>query len=118
MAIALPTPPLTIGLVAGTYVDRIDRRRIMLASDLVRAGIVVGFVLIGDAGSLWLLYVLAFAQSAVGAFFAPARGAILPRIVPRAGLLAANSLAQATRVVSGVVGAALAGLIVGLAGMF
>jgi MFS family permease len=118
MAIVLAIPPLTIGLVAGTYVDRFDRRRIMLASDILRGIVVLGFVLVGSASSLWLLYILAFVQSAVGTFFTPARGAILPRIVPREGLLAANSLAQATRVVSGIVGSALAGLIVGLIGTF
>ncbi len=118
MAIVLAIPPLTIGLVAGTYVDRMDRRRIMLASDLLRAVVVLGFILVGSGDQLWLLYILAFTQSAVGTFFAPARGAILPRVVPREGLLAANSLAQATRVVSGVVGAGLAGLIVGVAGTF
>ena len=113
MAIVLAIPPLTIGLIAGTYVDRFDRRRIMLASDLLRAFIVPGFILVGSSGTLWLLYVLAFVQSSVGTFFAPARGAILPRVVPTHGLLAANSLAQATRVISSVLGAALAGVIVG-----
>ena len=118
MAIVLAIPPLTIGLVAGTYVDRIDRRRIMLASDLVRGVVVLGFVLVGSVSTLWLLYVLAFVQSSVGTFFTPARGAILPRIVPREGLLAANSLGQATRVVSSVVGSAVAGLVVGVGGAF
>ena len=118
MAIVLAIPPLTIGLVAGTYVDRFDRRRIMLASDLLRAIVVLGFILVGSASSLWLLYILAFVQSAIGTFFTPARGAVIPRIVPNEGLLAANSLAQATRVTSGIVGAALAGLIVGIVGVF
>ena len=118
MAIILAIPPLTIGLVAGAYVDRIDRRRIMIASDAIRAVVVLGFVLVGSTQTLWLLYVLAFVQATVGTFFSPARGAILPRIVPREGLLAANSLAQATRVVSGVVGSSIAGLIVGLIGAF
>ena len=49
MAIVLAIPPLTIGLVAGTYVDRLDRRRIMLASDLLRAVVVLGFILVGSA---------------------------------------------------------------------
>ena len=118
MAIVLAIPPLTIGLVAGTYVDRLDRRRIMLSSDLLRGVVVLGFILVGSASNLWLLYILAFVQSAVGTFFTPARGAILPRLVPRDGLLAANSLAQATRVVSGIIGSALAGLIVGVIGTF
>jgi MFS family permease len=118
MAIVLAIPPLTIGLVAGTYVDRLDRRRIMLASDLLRGIVVLGFILVGSSSTLWLLYILAFVQSAVGTFFTPARGAILPRLVPRDGLLAANSLAQATRVVSSIIGSALAGLIVGVIGTF
>ena len=118
MAIVLAVPPLTIGLLAGTYVDRLDRRRIMIASDGLRAAVVLGFVLVGSPSTLWLLYVLAFVQATIGTFFTPARSAILPRIVPSQGLLAANSLAQATRVVSGVVGSAIAGVIVGVAGTF
>ena len=118
MAICLAIPPLTIGLFAGAYVDRADRRRIMLASDLLRSVTVLGFVLVGSAESLWLLFILAFVQSSVGTFFAPARGAVIPKVVPPEGLLAANSVAQATRVVSGIVGAGIAGLMIGVLGVF
>src|SRR4051794_38223701 len=118
MAIVLAVPPMTIGLVAGAYVDRLDRRRVMLASDLLRAGVVLGFVLVGTADRLWLLYLLAFVQATVGTFFNPARGALLPRIVPASGLLAANSVSQATRVVSGVIGAGLGGLLIGVLGTY
>ena len=118
MAICLAIPPMTIGLFAGAYVDRADRRRIMLASDLLRAIVVLGFVFVGSSESLWLLFVLAFVQSSVGTFFAPARGAVIPKVVPPEGLLAANSVAQATRVVASVAGAGIAGLLIGLAGTF
>ena len=118
MAICLAIPPLTIGLFAGAYVDRADRRRIMLASDILRSVTVLGFVLVGSAESLWLLFILAFVQSSVGTFFAPARGAVIPKVVPPEGLLAANSVAQATRVVSGIVGAGIAGLMIGVLGVF
>lgn len=118
MAIALAVPPLTIGLLAGTLADRLDRRRLMLASDLLRAVIVLGFVLVGTADLLPLLLVLALAQASVGTFFNPARGALLPRIVPAQGLLAANSIAQATRVVAGVAGTAIAGLMIGATGLY
>jgi MFS family permease len=118
MAIVLAVPPLTIGLLAGAYVDRADRRRIMLASDLLRAVTVLGFILVGSADLLWLLFLLAFAQATVGTFFTPARGAILPRIVPPEGLLAANSIAQATRVVSSVLGAGLGGVLIGIVGVY
>jgi MFS family permease len=118
MAMCLAIPPLTIGLFAGAYVDRADRRRIMLASDLLRAATVLGFVLVGSADLLWLLFILAFVQASVGTFFTPARGAVVPKVVPPEGLLAANSVAQATRVVSTIVGSGLAGLLIGLAGVF
>jgi MFS family permease len=115
-AIALAIPPLTIGLVAGTYADRWDRRRIMLVSDSLRAVLVLGFVFVDSAAMLPVLLALAFVQASIGTFFTPARGALVPRVVPTEGLLAANAVTQATRVIAGVVGAGLAGLIVGVLG--
>ena len=117
VSIALAIPPLTIGLVAGTYADRFDRRRIMIVADLLRASVVLGFVLIGSPDLVPLLVVLAFVQASIGSFFTPARGALMPHVVPADGLLAANSITQATRVVAGVIGTALAGFIVGVAGL-
>jgi MFS family permease len=116
VAIVLAIPPLTIGMVAGSYADRWDRRRIMLVSDGLRAVTVLGFVVIDSATMLPALLVLAFVQASIGTFFTPARGALVPRVVPADGLLAANAVTQATRVIAGVIGAGLAGLIVGIAG--
>lgn len=116
VAIVLAIPPLTIGMVAGSYADRWDRRRIMLVSDGLRAVTVLGFVAIDSAAMLPALLALAFIQASIGTFFTPARGALVPRVVPADGLLAANAVTQATRVIAGVIGAGLAGLIVGIAG--
>jgi len=116
-AIALAIPPLTIGMVAGTYVDRWDRRRVMIVSDGLRAVVVLGFIVVGRAELVPLLLVLALVQASIGTFFTPARGALVPRVVPAEGLLAANSITQATRVIAGVVGAGIAGFIVGVAGL-
>jgi MFS family permease len=118
MAIALAVPPLTVGLVAGAYADRWDRRRIMLASDLSRAVVVLGFVIVGTAGQLPILYGLAFLQASVGTFFNPAKGALLPHAVPAEGLMAANSVSQATRVIAGVAGTSIAGVMIGVAGVY
>jgi MFS family permease len=114
MAIVLGVPQVTIGLLAGVFVDRHDRRRIMLASDLLRAVLVLGFILAAHPDRLWLMYALAFAQASVGTFFSPARGAMIPRIIPRTQLLAANSLSQTSRVIAGVLGTGAAGLLLGL----
>ena len=111
MAIAEAIPAFTVGLVAGVYVDRWNRRSIMLASDLLRAGIVITFGLISSPDLLPLLFVLGFVQASVGTFFRPARGAMLPHVIPESGLPAANGLAQASQVIGGVIGAGIAGLL-------
>lgn len=116
MLIALPQ--IVFGLLAGVYVDRWDRRRIMLVSDAVRALLVLGLIAVHDAGQLWLVYVLAFAQAAVGTFFAPARMAFTRTLLPPQGLMAANSLMQTSAVLAGVAGAALSGVLVGVTGTY
>lgn len=113
MSIALVLPRFTVGLLAGVYVDRWDRRRIMLAADLARAVIVLGFAVGQTAALVPLLIVLALVESSVGSFFNPARGALLPHIVPARGLPAANSLSQATLMVATVGGSGIAGLLFG-----
>jgi MFS family permease len=115
MAIALAVPAIVVGPIAGVFVDRWDRRRVMLASDLIRAGLVLGFIFVASTDRLWLMYVIAIAQATVGTFFTPSRMALIPRIVPREGLMAANSLNQMTRVLATVFGSALAGVIIGVA---
>lgn len=115
MAIALAVPAIVVGPIAGVFVDRWDRRRVMLASDLIRAGLVLGFVFVASTDRLWLMYMIAIAHATVGTFFTPSRMALIPRIVPREGLMAANSLNQLTRVLASVFGSAVAGIIVGVA---
>ena len=116
MAIAEAVPAFTVGLAAGVYVDRWNRRRVMLAADLLRAAIVLSFGLVQTAALVPLLYVLGFTQASIGSFFRPARGAMLPHIIPAEGLPAANSLAQGSQVVGGVIGAGIAGLLFGVFG--
>ena len=116
MAIVEAVPHFTVGLLAGVYVDRWNRRTVMLAADLLRAGIVLSFAFVATAGILPMLYVLAFAQSSVSTFFRPARGALLPRIIPPEGLPAANSLTQSSQIIGSVIGAGIAGLLYGTFG--
>jgi MFS family permease len=115
MSILVALPPVTVGLFAGAYADRHDRRRIMIVSDTLRAAFVLAMVPVALAGAIPALFVLATAQAVIGTFFAPARTAMVPRVVPDAGLLAANSLSQATRMVMGVIGAGTTGVIAAVA---
>ncbi len=116
MAISLAVPAIVVGPVAGVFVDRWDRRRVMLASDLIRAAVVLGFIVVRSADMVWILFLLAVVHATVGTFFTPARMAFVPRIVPAEGLLAANSLSQATRITANVTGGMAAGVFVGTFG--
>jgi len=116
MSIIIALPPVTIGLLAGAWADRMDRRRIMVVSDTARAGVLLLMLVAAAAGFLPGLFALAFLQAVIGTFFSPARSAMVPRVVPREGLLAANSLAQMGRMVAGVIGAGLTGVIAAVTG--
>ncbi len=116
MTIAIALPQLLFGLLAGVFVDRWDRRKIMIVSDLLRGLLVLGLALVRRPEQVWIFYVLGFAQATVGTFFNPAKSALIPQILGRKDLLAANALSQTTQVITLVIGEALAGFLVGLAG--
>lgn len=109
VAVALPT--LIFGTIAGVYVDRIDRRKAMLVSDLLRAIVVLGFLFVRSEELVPLIYVIAFVQAAIGTVFNPARGALLPRIVGPEKLLAANSVSQTSRIIFNLLGTGAAGIL-------
>jgi MFS transporter, DHA3 family, macrolide efflux protein len=113
MAIVLALPQIVFGMIAGVFVDRWDRKLTMMRSDLLRGFMVLGFVLVNSADHVWVLYVIGFIQASIGTFFTPARSALIPALVPREGLLAANSLAQTSRVIAGVAGVSAAGFLIG-----
>ena len=117
LSILVALPPVTIGLFAGAWADRSDRRRIMIVSDTLRAVVVLALVPAAMVGALPLVFVLAAAQAVIGTFFSPARTALVPRVVPAEGLLAANSLGQMTRMIAGVIGAGITGVVAGVTGV-
>lgn len=118
LLIALALPMATLGLVAGVFVDRWDRKRVMIISDSIRGVLTLGFVAAVVWEQLWLIYLLAFLHATVSSFFSPARGAVIPLIVPKDALLAANSLSQTTLVFIRVLGTAVAGFLVGTLNTF
>jgi MFS family permease len=118
LAIAVALPSMIGGIIAGTYADRLDRRRIMIASDTIRAVLVLGFVVVATVDRLPILYVIAFAQASIGTLFSPARGALIPRVVPREGLMAANGLGQISRTVGSLLGTAVIGVVIATTGAY
>ena len=89
-------PYVLFGAFAGVVVDRLDKRRLMIAVDLIRAALVVAVPFVATR-SLPAVYVLSFAIATAGVFFEPAKLAILPEIVTPGRLLRANSLFSTER---------------------
>jgi MFS family permease len=97
--------------IAGVVADRLPRGRVMIAADLLRALVVLGYLLVDGPGDVGLVYLLSFLHETLSSFFEPARSASIPNLVPRSGLLAANSLAGATWSAALAFGSALGGAI-------
>jgi MFS family permease len=102
--------------LAGVLVDRYNRRALMIGTDLVRAVLVLGFLLIDQPAEVPWLYVLLAAQVVAGAVFTPAKSASIPNITTPRELLTANALMSATWSTMLAVGAALGGLAVEVVG--
>lgn len=81
---------------AGLIADRLNRRRLMIACDLARAVLVLGFLLIHDARDVPLLYALLSIQMMISAVFIPARSASIPNVTSPRELVTANALMAAT----------------------
>jgi MFS family permease len=110
-------PIFFVSPLAGVVIDRMDRKTIMITSDVLRFVVVLGFLLVEDAGDLWLLYTLAVVEIALAGFFEPARSAIIPSLTPREDLVTANALSGSTWSVMLAFGAALGGVLVSLFGI-
>jgi len=116
VGIAISGPQVLFLLLGGAVSDRMDRRRIMLASDLVRGMVLVttGVLTVGGRLHLADLYVLGAAYGAATAFFGPAYEAAIPDLVPADLLVQANSLDQLARPLAlALAGPALGGWLIG-----
>ena len=110
--------PFVVSPITGVVADRYNRKYILIAADLVRATVVLGFLLVRDAGDVWLLYTLTAVQLALSGFFYPARTSILPELAGERELGAMNALSSATWSVMLALGAALGGLVAGVWGIY
>src|SRR6185436_20703436 len=106
---ALPT--LVFGLVAGVFVDRFDRKKILLAADLLRGLLVVSIPTAVDSFGLPGLYAIIFLAASVRQFFDPAWESVLPEIASEDELAKANSFLSISSFSSTAVGFAAAGFL-------
>lgn len=116
MLVARFLPSFVFGPLSGVLADRFSRRSIMIVSDLLRAGVVLGFLIVRRADQLWIVYVLTVLQLGFSTFFEPAKTAAIPSIVSNRELVAANAISSVTWSVMLTLGAAIGGLITGWLG--
>lgn len=109
-------PPLIVGPFAGVLVDRFNRQKILVYSNVFRTGIVLLFLFASNPDMLWLIYVLTIAQFTFSALFEPAQSAITPSLIKREDYVIANTLSSITWSSMLAVGAIAGGLVAALFG--
>lgn len=109
-------PYLLFGLVLGAVVDRVDRRRMMLRTDMARALVVAVLPVLSLLGVLevWQIYVVTFVQSTLGILFGCGEFAAIPALVGEEELVTANARVMAMNNVGPVLGPTVAGALVAL----
>jgi MFS family permease len=110
MLIATALPGFLFGLIAGVFVDRLDRKRIMLVCEVLRALIVFMIPVMLPYG-LWWLYILVALSATVTQFFKPAHASVLPDVASDEELASANSMMSVSSVGALGLGFAAAGMI-------
>lgn len=106
-------PSVIMGPLSGVVADRFSRRAIMITADILRAVVVLGFLLVRRPDQMWLVYALTVLQLAFSAFFEPAKTASIPSIVSDRELVAANAISSVTWSAMLTLGAAIGGFVAG-----
>ena len=117
MFVAELVPQIALGSVAGVFVDRWDRKRTMVVANLVLAVALLPLAFVRSADLVWIVYVVAFTESLLARFLRPAEAAMLPRLVEKRDLVAANSLGAFAANTARLVGPTVGGIVAGLYGL-
>jgi MFS family permease len=118
MVLAFLIPSIALGSVAGVFVDRWDRKRLMVVINLALAVCILPLLAI-DALGIWIAYVVLFVASSLGVLFRPAEGALLPNLLenPDDDLVTANALNGMNNHLARLIGPAIGGVIVATGGL-
>lgn len=107
LEIATALPSVIVGFIAGSVVDRFNKKWVMISSDVIRALL---FLVMGFVTSIPPIYVIIFFASLVSLFFAPAYSAVIPQIMDKDHLMETNSISQMSQQIVRIVGPGLAGV--------
>ncbi|MDJ0755442.1 MAG: MFS transporter [Ardenticatenaceae bacterium] len=111
-------PGAFFGTLAGVFVDRWDRKRVMVAGNLLQMAVVLIMLLIRSPEWVWLIYVAIFLEATISQFTGPAENALLPTLVGEEHLIAANSLNSMNDNLARLVGPAVGGALLALTGFW
>jgi MFS family permease len=110
-------PSLVVGPLAGVLVDRWDRRRTLVAVSLAEAVFLLPLLAVDGPGRLWIVYLVMAVEASLGQLNDPARNALVPSLVARDDLVAANALIGLNSNLARLVGSPLGGVLVELGGL-
>jgi MFS family permease len=110
-------PRLLFGSVAGVYVDRWDRKKIMVITSIAQGLVILPLLFVRSAESMWIVYLVSFFQTMLAMFFGPAENALLPLLVEEAELLPANSLNALNNNIARLIGPPIGGAILAIFGL-
>ena len=118
MVVAFLIPNILLGSVAGVFVDRWDRRRLMVAVNLLQAASLLPLLLVPQLG-LWVVYAVLVVESSVSQLFNPAQVALMPSLLAGGEheLLTANALSGVGRHGARLIGPAIGGVVVAAGGL-
>ncbi len=114
LMVMIAVPTLIFGPIAGSYVDRWNRKHVMAVADVLRGFIVLSLVFYHE---LWYIYGSVFMLATVSRFFYPAQSAIIPDIVDEDVLMSANSFSQTTYMLATILGPAMGAALIGMFGL-
>ena len=117
MLLAGAVPNVLLGSVAGVFVDRWNRKRTMVVTNLLLALGLLPLLLARTPDRVWIVYLVMFAESTIEQFFTPAENALLPALVGEEHLVPANSLIALNRNLARLVGPAIGGVVAGFFGL-
>jgi MFS family permease len=110
-------PMVLLGSVAGVFVDRWDRKRIMVLTNLTQAAVMLLLLLVHSSAWFCLVCLVAIVETSVAMFFSPAERALLPRLVREDQLIPANALAGLNDNIARLAGPPIGGALLGFLGL-
>ena len=110
-------PRLLFGSIAGVYVDRWNRKNVMVMTSIAQGLVILPLFLVESGTSMWIVYLVSFLQTTLAMFFGPAENALLPLLVREEELLPANSLNALNNNLARLIGPPIGGAILAIWGL-